>query len=626
MSRPDDPTGASPPSPPVAGTTSAEPAPSSESKSPINHPSNTHSSPVRETAHTTTPGGSLKVPLTVEVHSGTRTPRRVQWTPHIVSIPSTPVAPSSPSGTLDESNIDDVRAALERHQVKSGQRPRSLGRLGVAKSLGNEDRLGIDDDDYDYRLDTGPTGDETKGRASLDSTASITDDTNLQTILDNGMHDHVTAFINLGERDGLPKLKQPETRVELSEAADLVHAHSGKWGMLRRRINGAAAVSRAFAGNSTLIEPEKEARGLEAFASRYPEPDNHDRERHGRVDFGGMPTIPGGTSVLSSLLALYGQQNLPSGTSTAASSRPTSEDNSEDDENSVRHMPKEPAHDRRDLAVDVDREQRRLSAPAVVVTEHEGDPSEDHRHGSDVQPHSKSATSLVDRPSLGPSFKGFVKMAQDQIQSKERPKAARSGAGVFGALIQNTSNLSGAATPTASAVAPAAKRPGYQLSRYSMPNEMTSQRSQQPWRPQSRSGSRPGSVHSSTAVSHEGENSPKEELSFNKTVSSEEMLTAMSERKRPKHTTLDSLGKLSGRALKEGGQALKQTEKWILSGVRTPMTTPPEKVPNEYFNRPLTQDERKRREWEMEKKRRKKQKEMRKKQEIFASVKSSSAE
>ena len=555
--------------------------------------------------------------VTAKAHSGTRTPRRVQWTPHIVSIPSSPVAPSSPSGTLDESNIDEVRAALERHRTQSGQRRRPLNPLGVASSLGDEKRL-RPDEDYDYRLDTGPTDDESKRRASLESTLSITDDTNLQTILDNGVHDHVTAFINLGERDGLPNVKQPETRVELHEATDLVHAHTGKWGILRRRVNGAGAVSRAFAGHSTLLDPEKEARGHEASASGYPELDNQNRERPGHGGFGGMPAIPGGTSVLSSLLALYGQQHLPSGTSTAASSRPTSEDNSEEDEDLKGHMPNERAHDRRDLIVEVDREKRRPSAPPVVITEDQRDPSEAREHGIGRQHQSKSATDVVDRRSLSPSFMGFVRMAQDQIQGKERPKAARSGAGVFGALIQNTSNLSGVATPTASAVAPAAKRPGYQLSRYSMPNAIASERFEHPWRPQSRSESRPGSVYSSTAVSQDGHKSPKDELSFNKTVTSDEMLTTLGERRRPKHTTLDSLGKLSGRALKEGGQAIKQTEKWILSGVRTPMITPPEKS-TEHFGRPLTEDERKRREWEAEKKRRKKQKERRKKQEIFVS-------
>lgn len=46
-----------------------------------------------------------------------------------------------------------------------------------------------------------------------------------------------------------------------------------------------------------------------------------------------------------------------------------------------------------------------------------------------------------------------------------RPATARSGAGVFGALVASTANLSGPAAPTSSSLAPSVKRPGYHLSR-----------------------------------------------------------------------------------------------------------------------------------------------------------------
>lgn len=48
----------------------------------------------------------------------------------------------------------------------------------------------------------------------------------------------------------------------------------------------------------------------------------------------------------------------------------------------------------------------------------------------------------------------------------KRPVAARSSAGVVGALIASTGNLSGAAAPTNSSLAPEVKRPGYHLSRF----------------------------------------------------------------------------------------------------------------------------------------------------------------
>lgn len=47
----------------------------------------------------------------------------------------------------------------------------------------------------------------------------------------------------------------------------------------------------------------------------------------------------------------------------------------------------------------------------------------------------------------------------------QRPSSARNGAGVFGALVASTANISGPAAPTSSSLAPSVKRPGYHLSR-----------------------------------------------------------------------------------------------------------------------------------------------------------------
>ncbi|EST08120.1 protein of unknown function DUF3815 [Kalmanozyma brasiliensis GHG001] len=54
----------------------------------------------------------------------------------------------------------------------------------------------------------------------------------------------------------------------------------------------------------------------------------------------------------------------------------------------------------------------------------------------------------------------------------ERPKAARSDAGVFGALVATTGNLIGAVSPQHAQLGPNPKRPGYSLDRYLLP-EMT---------------------------------------------------------------------------------------------------------------------------------------------------------
>ncbi|WFD33224.1 hypothetical protein MCUN1_000037 [Malassezia cuniculi] len=55
------------------------------------------------------------------------------------------------------------------------------------------------------------------------------------------------------------------------------------------------------------------------------------------------------------------------------------------------------------------------------------------------------------------------------IDIDERPKAARSSAGVFGALIATTGNLIGAVSPNHAQLGPNPKRPGYTLDRYMLP-------------------------------------------------------------------------------------------------------------------------------------------------------------
>ena len=557
--------------------------------------------------------------------SGSKTPRRVQWNTdsHIIAMQPIPPVPSSPT-TLDDTNIDQVRDALERHRASSkSQSRRPYSALSAASSgdSGDETRRGSDED-YDYRLDVDPPLNSLERKTSAGSVRSVREDKNLRDILDNGVNQHVTQYIGMGETDGLPNITHADTTGGLAKAENLVRAHTGKWGVLRRRVKGANTVTRALTDKPPRSDDTERAAstGQDAFAARYPEADDPvERLTHRHMGHSAMPPIPNGASVLSSLLALYGQQNLQSGTTSAASSRPTSEDGSSDEEEQ-RRLKLEGGDDRqkgdRSGNKTGSASHEYIASPAEVALQNE--------RGGSLSPglpshhRSKSASSLFEPPMASPGFMGMIQKARDQLQEKARPRAARSGGGVFGALIQNTGNLSGVATPTGSTLAPAAKRPGYQLSRYSMTDHDAVEMSH-PWRPSSQGNSRPTSVHSSTAVSTHGDSpkDPGDHAQLPKTFSSDDMLNMRGEKKRPKHLTMDSLGKFPVRALKEGGQALKQTEKWILSGGKTPLGTPPEKSMGEYFTRPMTQDERKRREWEGEKKRRKKAKEARKKQEIF---------
>ena len=602
-------------SPPILSPTAA-----SETRSPKD--SSPHSPPSAGT-----PG--LLVPGSVP---GTKTPRRVQWTSdsHIVSMHEIEAVESN---TVDETNLRHLDSALERHRSRTSARRRPPSMLSSAASSAGD----IDEgEDYDYRLDVDPpplhavTSAGSQREAEPDS---------LQTLLGNDINQHVTEYIPLGETDGLPNV-QNSAEDHGSAAKDLVRAHTGKWGVLRRRVKGAGAVNRAFGANGR--DPEKTDADREkeqnAFAARYPEPednaDGYDDHRHHQRRYGppggmnAMPQMPQGASVLSSLLALYGQQqDLDSATTSAASSRPGSdEDDSEDEEI------------RRKAAINSQQNRKgslfgKISAPPGPTTPPELAALETkpaHMFGN--QNRSRSTSSLVDRmgeEEREPGFMSTVRRYKKQFEESGRPKAARSGAGVFGALLQNTANLSGVATPAASALTPAARRPGYQLSRYSMPSldGQTQKAWRPPSRPSSRTGSRPSSVHSSTAVStgSRDEDSPRDGGKLQKTVSSystDDMLS-MKEgkpKKTPKTIRLDSLHKLPGAALKEGGHALRNAERFIMSGGKTPLVTPPEKALTDYFTRPLTEDELRRRERDKERRRRKKAKEARKKQEIYVST------
>ena len=65
--------------------------------------------------------------------------------------------------------------------------------------------------------------------------------------------------------------------------------------------------------------------------------------------------------------------------------------------------------------------------------------------------------------------KGVASEAGFEEVIDERPKAARSSAGVFGGLIATTGNLIGAVSPLHAQLGPNPKRPGYTLDRYLLP-------------------------------------------------------------------------------------------------------------------------------------------------------------
>ncbi|WVR06319.1 hypothetical protein IAU60_003349 [Kwoniella sp. DSM 27419] len=630
-------------------TNTASPVhPGQRSPSPIYFGSPSHSatvSPPRPNPDGTLTPGTLAPP-----DGGLKTPRRrVQWNsnPHVVQLqPIDSEGPPSPQ-QLNEGNIDQLRDALERHRTHSA-RPRPPSSLSRSSSQDGSETRHASEEDYDYRLDVDPPENPLH---PIGTNGSQPED-----IVDNGLNDHVATYIDPGETDGLPNIPQMTDQQQSGNdaARDLVRAHTGKWGVLRRRVRGAGDVKRAFgslsaaSGPTDPEKPEEVRRSQDAFAARYGEARRPSAAGPGGLgSHAGVHGVPGGASVLSSLLALYGQQQpgMGSGTTSAASSRPPSEyGESSDDEDT----PAKRGHDgtKRHSWIGIGKKSNSSSnsnnTPAEFQIHDEHYPASNMvptesrqsiAAGEPLAP-APSRRSNGERRAPSPGIAGVFQRAKDQLQY-HRPDAAKSGAGVFGALIQNTANLSGAATPAASALAPAAKRPGYQLNRYSAPDVNQAEKVSQwrpPSRPSSRAGSRPGSrpasVHSSTAVSN-GDSPIEEGMMRKKAISSDDLVgmrpqDEYKKRRNKSGLTLDSLANIpvaalkeGGKAFKEGGKQIKSAEKWLLSAGKTPLGTPPEKGGGDYFNRPLTEDERRRREWEAEKKKRKKAREARKKQEIF---------
>ncbi|CAK9784668.1 DUF1212-domain-containing protein [Cutaneotrichosporon oleaginosum] len=476
--------------------------------------------------------------------TGTRTPRRVQWTQdHIVNLPPLEAADTRES-QLSDTNINEVNDALERFRSHR-YRPSNLSTASVA-SLASSDASDHHhhhhhhplrnmmhryppqqaEDDYDYRLDH--HSDEER-----------------RDVFDNGLNDHTAQYIPPGETDGLPSLpSQPEKSENRAET--LVRAHTSKWSTLRRRVHRGSVrrqTERPTSGRDEYDRVENERPRRDSEKRRSSESTAVDAPLNPPINppinppLGGMPHMPGGTSVLSSLLALYGRHQHDS----AAPSLTTSASNT------------------------------------PVPSDDEGDKFGRRSHDDA----NRSSTSIADRrsPLPSPGLKNKFQRAAHTWRQGDRPKAARSDAGVFGALIGATGGLAASAAPNSTTLVPAAKRTGYHLTRYSLPGTP-----QEFLSPPRSPRSRPASMVS--GVSEMGE---RDDASSKST----DDLVMMKKRGKPSSS-------LNLQALrKEGGAALHSAQKWISAGT------------------PLTDEERKRKEWEAEKRRRKKAKERRKKQEVF---------
>ncbi|KAJ7745256.1 hypothetical protein B0H14DRAFT_3606534 [Mycena olivaceomarginata] len=155
------------------------------------------------------------------------------------------------------------------------------------------------------------------------------------------------------------------------------------------------------------------------------------------------PALGGGGGLLSALLTLYNDAGPASGTSTPAASTPGTEEPPE-----LPWVTPPPAAKTFSSLAQVDEDER---APGTARTS----PSE---RGSSTPPSPRADPVGRSHPRSGSQSS----LAKFHLLPSKKP---RNGAGVLGALIASTGNISGVAAPVPSQLAPNIKRPGYHLSR-----------------------------------------------------------------------------------------------------------------------------------------------------------------
>lgn len=540
-------------------------------------------------------------PLRSIQQSGARTPRRVQWTTdHIINVPQS-------------ENKDNDNEREHKHQPDLAHVNRALESLGDRRVSDGET------EDYDYRLDPNP------GEIEEEEDTPVEDERDtIRNLLKADGAEKVAGYVQLGETDGLPTYRPEDT--DKSTAANLVHQHAGtgKWSNIRRRVRSGSVVRRGRAGSAGHEAKPTEAAGpartIKARRDSVTKPRRNSISRvpHGSGDDpekalpaigegdeptdvqprvhanpplnpplrqAGMPHLPGGTSVLSSLLALYHSTPHPfdsattSAASTPSSTRPPSPEKTED------------------LEDERGRSKRKRRSKSPWRRKHSTSPPSTNPPSTSTPPPTSAGASEFSHKQRTKSTSSLIHSVSRVIDDirDDRPKAARSGAGVFGALLANTASMAAVAAPASSTLVPAFNKPGYHLNRYSLKTDSPPLASP-PFKSGSgfNFGSRP---NSSTNLSNLRDRS-----------------TSPGRSSRPtswysnSNDTKDDLGRAhsSDNLIEMKSRRKSRPSPLILKSNRSS-----EKMQE------LTEDDRRRREWEQEKKRRKKAKEARKKQEVY---------
>ncbi|KAI4527728.1 DUF1212-domain-containing protein [Schizophyllum commune Tattone D] len=428
-------------------------------------------------------GGDGRPPGGTSRKNGDKTPRKVQWLDE-----STTNTRESDRSThaLDEHGLDPtafetLTDALERHQSLSQLPPRrpnintnvlqeqpsspppAAQRIHYfpprpATMQANTELTSFQRGDYFNRASAPPLPSRPLGHSHNLSTATTATTTTMDTetappspVL-SPIRDVPNAFIDQNETAGLPGTGALDDYAK-HQASKVVRAHTSRHLPF-------------FFGSSK----KKEAR------TKSPARTKKDKEREKRRDVEAdvddpMPPrrMPGG--VLSALLTLHDadQSTLVSGTTTPALSDRASLD---EPERPWVHPPKSP--------------KSKYSKDDSAVTAVRSDVSSISEHTNSDEP---LIMPPLKRTTTGGSVSSWIHRPH-QPRHQKNP-SERAGGGVFANLIASTGNISGAAAPVPSSLAPSLKRPGYHLSRYSLESNLPTKKTTT----KEKTLSRPKSMH-----------------------------------------------------------------------------------------------------------------------------------
>lgn len=257
--------------------------------------------------------------------------------------------------------------------------------------------------------------------------------------------DEHPPYLNIlaGEYDEPPPVDEDREEAQHTHAAG---AGKSGWAKVREAFGAPGAAQddlenqESSSGAQLTYRPSKYQRRAAALLQAH---NLDERRRPSQRKDRGQERLPGG--VLASLLMLYDEQQRALGrhplsnTSKDMSSSPIEEASSEVEDDSA----------------------PRAMAPRVVRRPLTEQPSEMQDFHFPPEKRHAGISSLAG--------KGAHMLGIDPIEGFERPEAARSGAGVFGALVATTGNLIGAVSPHSATLGPNPSRPGFKLQRYLLP-------------------------------------------------------------------------------------------------------------------------------------------------------------